>query len=98
MSGFTTTGATLLADIEHLPRSILFWRSFTHWFGGMGSLVLAVAILPLLGVGGMQLYRAEAPGPQSDRITPRIQETAKVLWWGYVLLTLVEVVFLYPLV
>ena len=95
MSGFTTTGATILEDIEHLPRSILFWRSFTHWFGGMGILVLAVAILPLLGVGGMQLYRAEAPGPQSDRITPRIQETAKVLWWVYVLLTLVEVVFLW---
>ena len=95
MSGFTTTGATILEDIEHLPHGILFWRSFTHWFGGMGILVLAVAILPLLGVGGMQLYRAEAPGPQSDRITPRIQETAKVLWWVYVLITLVEVVFLW---
>jgi len=95
MSGFTTTGATILEDIEHLPHGILFWRSFTHWFGGMGILVLAVAILPLLGVGGMQLYRAEAPGPQSDRITPRIQETAKVLWWGYVLITLAEVVFLW---
>jgi len=95
MSGFTTTGATILEDIEHLPHGILFWRSFTHWFGGMGILVLAVAILPLLGVGGMQLYQAEAPGPQSDRITPRIQETAKVLWWGYVLITLAEVVFLW---
>ena len=95
MSGFTTTGATILDDIEHLPHGILFWRSFTHWFGGMGILVLAVAILPLLGVGGMQLYRAEAPGPQSDRITPRIQETAKVLWWVYVLITLAEVVFLW---
>ena len=95
MSGFTTTGATILEDIEHLPHSILFWRSFTHWFGGMGILVLAVAILPLLGVGGMQLYRAEAPGPQSDRMTPRIQETAKVLWWVYVLITLAEVVFLW---
>jgi len=95
MSGFTTTGATILEDIEHLPHGILFWRSFTHWFGGMGILVLAVAILPLLGVGGMQLYRAEAPGPQSDRITPRIQETAKVLWWVYVLITLAEVVFLW---
>ncbi|MDP6595995.1 MAG: potassium transporter TrkG [Candidatus Poribacteria bacterium] len=95
MSGFTTTGATILEDIEHLPHGILFWRSFTHWFGGMGILVLAVAILPLLGVGGMQLYQAEAPGPQSDRITPRIQETAKVLWWVYVLITLAEVVFLW---
>ena len=95
MSGFSTTGATILTDIEHLPHGILFWRSFTHWFGGMGILVLVVAILPLLGVGGMQLYRAEAPGPQSDRMTPRIQETAKVLWWVYVLFTLVEVVFLW---
>ena len=95
MSGFSTTGATILTDIEHLPHGILFWRSFTHWFGGMGILVLVVAILPLLGVGGMQLYRAEAPGPQTDRMTPRIQETAKVLWWVYVLFTLVEVAFLW---
>ena len=95
MSGFSTTGATILTEIEHLPHGILFWRSFTHWFGGMGILVLAVAILPLLGVGGMQLLRAEAPGPQTDRLTPRIQETAKVLWWVYVLITLVEVVFLW---
>ena len=95
MSGFSTTGATILTEIEHLPHGILFWRSFTHWFGGMGILVLAVAILPLLGVGGMQLLRAEAPGPQTDRLTPRIQETAKVLWWVYVLITLVEVIFLW---
>ena len=95
MSGFSTTGATILTDIEHLPHGILFWRSFTHWFGGMGILVLVVAMLPLLGVGGMQLYRAEAPGPQTDRMTPRIQETAKVLWWVYVLFTLVEVAFLW---
>ena len=95
LSGFSTTGATILTEIEHLPHGILFWRSFTHWFGGMGILVLAVAILPLLGVGGMQLLRAEAPGPQTDRLTPRIQETAKVLWWVYVLITLVEVIFLW---
>ena len=95
MSGFSTTGATILTEIEHLPHGILFWRSFTHWFGGMGILVLAVAILPLLGVGGMQLLQAEAPGPQTDRLTPRIQETAKVLWWVYVLITLVEVIFLW---
>ena len=95
MSGLSTTGATILTEIEHLPHGILFWRSFTHWFGGMGILVLVVAILPLLGVGGMQLYRAEAPGPQTDRMTPRIRETAKVLWWVYVLLTLVEVFFLW---
>ena len=95
MSGLSTTGATILTEIEHLPHGILFWRSFTHWFGGMGILVLAVAILPLLGVGGMQLLRAEAPGPQTDRLTPRIQETAKVLWWVYVLITLVEVVCLW---
>ncbi|HIC03009.1 TPA: TrkH family potassium uptake protein [Candidatus Poribacteria bacterium] len=95
MSGFSTTGATILPEIEHLPHGILFWRSFTHWFGGMGILVLVVAILPLLGVGGMQLYRAEAPGPQTNRMTPRIQETAKVLWWVYVLITLIEVFFLW---
>ena len=95
MSGFSTTGATILTEIEHLPHGILFWRSFSHWFGGMGILVLAVAILPLLSVGGMQLLRAEAPGPQTDRLTPRIQETAKLLWWVYVLLTLLEVILLW---
>ncbi|MDA1190866.1 MAG: TrkH family potassium uptake protein [Candidatus Poribacteria bacterium] len=94
ISGFTTTGATVLTEIESLPHGILFWRSFTHWLGGMGIVVLAVAILPLLGVGGMQLYRAEAPGPQTDRLTPRIAVTAKLMWGVYILVSLVEFVLL----
>lgn len=95
MSGFSTTGATVLTEIEHLPHGILFWRSLTHWLGGMGIVVLAVAILPLLGVGGMQLYRAEAPGPQTDRLTPRIASTAKLMWGVYVLISGVEFLFLW---
>ena len=95
MSGFTTTGATVLTEIEHLPHAILFWRSLMHWLGGMGIVVLALAILPMLGVGGMQLYRAEVPGPRKDRLTPRIAQTAKLLWVVYVLITLVEVILLW---
>ncbi len=90
MSGFTTTGATVLQDIEVLPRSILFWRSLTHWIGGMGIIVLSVAILPFLGIGGMQLYAAEMPGVKKDKLHPRIMGTAKRLWGIYVLLTFVE--------
>ena len=90
MAGFSTTGATVLTEIEHLSHAMLFWRSFSHWLGGMGIVVLAVAILPLLGIGGMQLFRAEAPGPQTDRLTPRIAQTAKLLWGVYVLLSLLE--------
>ena len=81
ISGLSTTGASIITDIEALPKSILFWRSLTHWLGGMGIVVLAVAILPLLGIGGMQLISAEAPGPTVDKITPRITETAKYLWY-----------------
>ncbi len=95
MSGFTTTGATVLTEIEHLTHAILFWRSLTHWLGGMGIVVLAVAILPMLGVGGMQLYRAEVPGPQKDRLTPRITQTAKLLWGVYVLISAVEMLLLW---
>ena len=95
MSGFTTTGATVLTQIEGVPDGILFWRSFTHWLGGMGIVVLAVAILPMLGVGGMQLFRAEAPGPQTERLTPRIAQTAKLLWGVYVLISAVEVLLLW---
>ena len=95
MSGFTTTGATVLTEIEHLPHAMLFWRSLTHWLGGMGIVVLALAILPMLGVGGMQLYRAEAPGPQSDRLTPRIAQTAKLLWGVYVLISAIETLLLW---
>jgi len=91
MSGFTTTGSTILSHIEVLPESILFWRALTHWLGGMGIIVLSLAILPMLGVGGMQLFKAEVPGPTADRLKPRIQDTAKLLWGVYVLLTFAEV-------
>ncbi|UWZ81399.1 TrkH family potassium uptake protein [Geoalkalibacter halelectricus] len=87
MSGFTTTGATILTDIEALAPSILFWRALTQWLGGMGFIVLSLAILPMLGVGGMQMFKAEMPGPTADRLKPRIQDTAKLLWGVYVLLT-----------
>ncbi len=94
MSGFSTTGASILTDIEALPRSILFWRSLTHWLGGMGIVVLTVAVLPLLGIGGMQLIKAEAPGPTVDKITPRIAETAKILWIIYVGFTVSQTLLL----
>jgi len=94
LSGFTTTGASVLGNLETIPRGIHFWRALTHWFGGMGVLVLCVAILPFLGVGGMQIYRAEVPGPAKDRLTPRITTTAKLLWGVYALLTLVETLML----
>ncbi len=88
MSGLTTTGATVIMGLDELPKSILFYRQLLQWLGGMGIIVLAVAILPMLGVGGMQLYRAETPGPVKDqRLTPRIAETAKALWYIYVGLT-----------
>lgn len=88
VSGLTTTGATVLTGLDNLPHAILFWRVLLHWMGGMGIIVLAVAVLPMLGVGGMQLYRAETPGPVKDsKLTPRIQETAKMLWYLYVSLT-----------
>ncbi len=94
MSGFTTTGASILTDIEALPRSILFWRSMTHWLGGMGIIVLMVAIFPLLGLGGRALVMAEAPWPTVDKITPRIAETAKILWMLYLFLTVSQTVLL----
>ena len=94
MSGFTTTGASVLSNLEALPRGVLFWRAMTHFFGGMGVLVLCVAILPFLGVGGMQIYRAEMPGPSKDRLTPRIATTAKLLWGVYVFLCAAEAVLL----
>ena len=84
VSGLTTTGATILTGLDDLPRSILIWRAFLQWLGGMGILILALAILPLLGVGGMQIYRAEMPGPIKDsKLTPRIAETAKLLYGVY---------------
>mgnify|MGYP006274148301 CR=1 FL=1 len=94
MSGFTTTGASILTDIEALPRSMLFWRSLTHWLGGMGIIVLTVAIFPILGIGGLQLIKAEAPGPTVDKITPKVTETAKILWMTYFVLTGLEVLLL----
>jgi len=95
VSGFTTTGSTIMTDIEALPRSILIWRAFTQWLGGVGIVVLAMALLPALGVGGMQLYRAEMPGPEHDRLRPRIRETAKTLWLVYLALSALEYIFLW---
>jgi len=96
MSGYTTTGSSIINDIESLPQSIIFWRSMTHWLGGMGIIVLAIAILPLLGIGGMQLFSAEAPGSgiSGDKIHPRISNTAKRLWFIYIGLTLAETLLL----
>ena len=95
VSGFTTTGATILTDIESVPKALLFWRSMTHWIGGMGIIVLTIAILPLLGVGGMQLFVAESPGVTPDKLHPRITETAKRLWLIYFALTAIEAVLLW---
>ncbi|MGB5667172.1 MAG: potassium transporter TrkG [Maribacter sp.] len=94
MSGYTTTGASILDDIEALPEGILLWRSLTHWIGGMGIIVLAIAILPLLGIGGMQLFSAEAPGPSADKLHPRITDTAKRLWYIYFGYTVAETLLL----
>ncbi|MDR1617638.1 MAG: TrkH family potassium uptake protein [Treponema sp.] len=85
---FATTGGTTIDDVERLPRSLLFWRSMGHWFGGMGIVLLTVALMPLLGVGGFQLVKAETPGPEKERITPRLTNTAKVLWLAYSGLTI----------
>jgi len=95
MSGFTTTGATVLIPIEGNPYSILFWRDFIQWLGGMGIIVLVVAILPALGAGGMQLFKSEVPGPEPDRLKPRIKETAKLLWAVYILFSVLQVACLY---
>jgi trk system potassium uptake protein TrkH len=92
ISGFTTTGATVFGDVEALPHGILFWRSLTQWIGGMGIIVLGIAILPFLGVGGMQLFRAEVPGPTPERLQPRIAQTAKLLWFVYAGMTGAQVV------
>lgn len=94
MSGYTTTGATIINDIEAVPKGVLFWRSTTHWIGGMGIIVLAIAILPLLGIGGMQLFAAEAPGPSADKLHPRITDTAKRLWLIYFGYTAAETLLL----
>jgi trk system potassium uptake protein TrkH len=95
MSGFTTTGASILDNIEGLPHGLLFWRSLTHWLGGMGIILLSLAVLPFLGVGGMQLYKAEVPGPTPDKLRPRIKDTALILWTVYLLFTVLETILLY---
>ncbi|MBQ7561305.1 MAG: TrkH family potassium uptake protein [Synergistaceae bacterium] len=95
MSGFTTTGATIMTDIESLPRGILLWRSLTHWMGGMGIIVLSLAVLPFLGVSGMEMYKAEVPGVTAEKLTPRLHQTAIYLWGVYVAFTLIETVLLF---
>ncbi len=94
ISGFTTTGATILTDIESLARCNLFWRSFTHWIGGMGVLVFLLAILPLAGGTNMNLMKAESPGPSVGKLVPKVRQTAKILYIIYIVLTVLEVVFL----
>jgi trk system potassium uptake protein TrkH len=94
MSGYTTTGASILNDAEVLPPGLLFWRSMTHWLGGMGIIVLSLAILPILGIGGMQLFQAEVTGPSKEKLHPRVTETAKRLWAIYVIFTFAEVILL----
>lgn len=94
-SGYTTTGATIINNVEALPKGILFWRSLMHWIGGMGIIVLAIAILPLLGIGGMQLFLAEAPGINIGKLHPRITQTAKVLWGIYVFYTILQTLLLW---
>ena len=94
-SGFTTTGASLVPDPSTLSHGVLMWRSTTQWLGGMGVIILSLAILPLLGVGGVQLARAESPGPEPDRLTPRFRETAKRLWYVYALVTTAEALLLW---
>ncbi len=91
VSGFTTTGSSVFASVEALPRALLFWRAMTHWLGGMGIVVLTVALLPLLGIGGFQLVKAETPGPEKDKVTPKITETAKILWIIYIGLTAAQI-------
>ncbi len=94
VSGFTTTGASILNNIEAVSKGLLFWRSFIQWLGGMGIIVLSLAILPFLGVGGMQLYKAEVPSPVPDKLKPRIRDTAMILWKVYALISLVQVIVL----
>lgn len=94
MSGLTTTGSTVLTGLDALPPSLNFWRASLHWFGGLAIVVMALAVLPLLGVGGMQLYKGQAPGPKEERLTPRITETARALWLVYAIITAAGIVAL----
>jgi len=93
-SGFTTTGSSVMTDVEKTPHGVLFWRGLTQWLGGMGIILLSMAFLPFLGVGGMQLYKAEVPGPTADKLTPRISHTARVLWQVYILISAAQVLVL----
>jgi trk system potassium uptake protein TrkH len=95
VSGFTTTGASVINDVEALPHGLLFWRSLTHWLGGMGIVVMSITILPLLGYGGMELFRIEAVGPLKEKFTPRVRNTARILWGTYVIITIVQITLLY---
>jgi len=95
MSGFTTTGASVMTDIEGVDKSILMWRSLTHWLGGMGIMALFIAALSQLGSGGMQMFKAEVPGPSAEKLKPRIKETAKVLWLTYVIISVAEILILW---
>lgn len=95
ISGFTTTGASIFSDIEALTPAILLWRSMTQWFGGMGIIVLSIAVLPYLDIGGMSIFQAEVPGPTAEKLTPRIQDTAKFLWFVYFLFTVILTAFLW---
>jgi len=95
VSGLTTTGATVLTEIEGLPKGILFWRSLTHWLGGMGILVLTLAVLPALGVGAFRIFKAESPGPMSDKLVPRVKDTAKILYTAYLGMTLLQIFLLF---
>jgi trk system potassium uptake protein TrkH len=94
VSGFTTTGSSVMTHIEDAAPSLLFWRSFIQWLGGMGIIVLSLAILPFLGVGGIQLYKAEVPSPVPDKLTPRLSDSAKILWMVYAGMTIIEILFL----
>ena len=97
IAGFTTTGATVLTQIESTPKALLLWRSLSQWLGGMGIIVVTIAVLPVLGIGGMQLFKAEVPGPVPDKLTPRIAETARRLWYIYVGLTVIAFAMLFLL-
>ena len=90
VAGFTTTGSTVMSGLESMPRALLLWRSITQWVGGMGIILFTIAILPLLGIGGMQLFKAEVPGPVADKVRPRVAETARRLWMVYVGFTVAE--------
>ncbi len=94
VSGFTTTGASILSDVESLPRCMLFWRSFTHWIGGMGVLVFILSVLPLVGGHYMNLMKAESPGPSVGKLLPKVKETAKILYGIYILLTIIQIILL----